>query len=85
MLQGLLRMTGFLILRIIYGKDSKRPQEFGIGVPLLLSVGFVFWLLSLMLLFAGSAAKDTLICIVFGVGFPLALVIWGILARKKAK
>lgn len=85
MLSGLLKMSGFFILKLIYGKDSKKIEKFGVGIPLLLSTGFVFWLLSLMFLFLESTAEDTLIALIFGIGYPLMLLIWGIVARINGK
>lgn len=83
MLAGLLKMSGFLILKLIYGKDSKKLEEFGLGIPMVLSLCFIFWLMSLLFLFIGAAAKDAWLCIVFGIGYPLVLLIWGMLVRTK--
>lgn len=82
MLAGLLKMSGFLILRIIYGKDSKKLEEFGFGIPMALSLGFIFWLMSLLFLSADMAAGDTWLCIVFAIGYPLGLLIWRMLVRR---
>lgn len=74
---------GYFILELIYGRYSKKLNEFGVGSQLLLSIGFVFWLLCLLFLFAGITVNDTWFCVLYGIGFPLALTIWGIIVRNK--
>lgn len=83
MLGALLKMSGFFILRLIYGKDSKRLEKFGVGIPLLLSLSFIFWLMSLLFLFSGVAAGDTWFCIVFAIAYPLGLLLWRVLVRRR--
>lgn len=85
MIAGLLKASGFLILKLIYGKDSKKLEEFGLGTPMMLSVCLMFWLMSLLLLFTGAATKETWLHIVFGIGYPLVLFVWGMIVRAKKK
>lgn len=81
MLAGLLKMSGFLILKLIYGKNIKKIEEIESALSIALSIGFVFWLISLLILCAGIAANDTWLCIAIVVGYPLILIIWCILVR----
>lgn len=84
MLKGLLMMTGIIIVRLIYGKDRK--VEGGLmSLALLLSAGFVFWVINLIMLIIGATADDYLLSMVYTVGFPLALIVWGIIVRIRGE
>ena len=83
MLKGLLMMSGHLILLLIYGKERIKDTEFGIGVVATISVAVVFWLLSVVFLLIGAAAKDTILCVVFAIAVPLAFILWAIAVRRK--
>ena len=83
MIGALLKMSGFLILRLIYGKNQKKIKEIGAGLPILLSIGFIFWLLCLLFLIAGITANDFMLCLIIGIGYPVALIVLGIVVRTK--
>ena len=50
---------------------------------ILLSLANIIWLMSLLFLVAGIAAKDTAICAVMAIGYPIAIAIWTVIERKK--
>lgn len=86
MLAGLLRVSGMLILRLVYGKkyDENHSEKF--GLMNLLSLVNIFWLMIVWFLVAGivANAKDTAICVIMAIGYPLAIAVWTIIERKKA-
>ena len=73
---------GVWIYRLVSGKKSDEVEITDLQ-PLLITLGFVAWVLCLILCVAGSAGADLWLSIAFIIGFPAALVIWGILARRK--
>ena len=83
MLSALLKMSGFMILRIVYGKEKWKKESEGIALPMVLSLFFIFWLLCLIFLFSGSAANDFWICLIYGIAFPVVILVWAINVRKK--
>lgn len=83
MLSALLRMSGFLILRLIYGKEKAETMSESLTLPMVLSLLFIFWLLCLLFLFSGTAANDFWLCLVYVIGYPVAILIWSILARRE--
>ena len=89
MLVGLLRISGVLVLRIVYGKhyEEKVDSSEGgmIGISLLLSLLNVMWLLCLMFWLSGTAEKDIIICIIGSIVYPVCIAIWAIIVRKKYK
>lgn len=82
MLSGLLKVSGMLVLRLVYGKKYAEKSSEKFGLMLLLSLANVFWLMSILLLFAGSAAKDTALCVIMAIGYPIAIVIWAVMVRR---
>lgn len=89
MLSGLLKMSGFLIMYLVYGKEEyhKRwdPSEFTIMIQCGLSFGVIIWLLCLLSLPIDMAIESKVFCIVYFAAFPLALVIWTIFVRRRAR
>lgn len=84
MLAGLLKVSGMLILRLVYGKKYAENHSEKFGLMILLSLANIFWLMSVLFLVAGIAAKDTAICAIMAIGYPLAIAIWTIIERKKS-
>lgn len=87
MFAGLLKMSGFLILMLIYGKKNKQKvnkivEDF-FFIPLALSFAFIMWFICLML--AGIDSGDQIGCIIYGITFPAALVVWAIIVRRKPR
>ena len=85
MLSALLKMSGFMILRLIYGKEKWKTMSESFVLPIVLSLFFIFWLLCLLFLFSGSAANDFWLCLIYGLGFPIAILVWAIIVRKNNK
>ncbi len=85
MLSALLKMSGFMILRLIYGKEKWEKMTGSSALPIVLSLLFVFWVLCLLFLFSGSAANDFWICLTYGLVFPIAILVWAIIVRKNNK
>ena len=79
---GLLRVIGFIILRIVYGKEKYKRMSERSGLAMFLSVIFAFWLLCLIFLIAGVAANDFWIVLLLVLAFPLTILMWAIIARK---
>lgn len=93
MIAGILKIAGFIIMRLVYGKDEfdkrwpcdpEAPKVL-VVVQCILSIAFVFWLLSLLFWIFGIAAKDTFICAVYSIAFPVFIVVWTIIVRKRGK
>lgn len=85
LLSGLLSMSGFLILRLIYGKEKAETMSERFRLHIVLSLFFVFWLLCLLFLFCGIAANDFVFCLIYVLGFPIAILVWAIIVRKNNK
>ena len=91
MLVGLLKMAGFGILVLVYGKEEyeKRwlstPKERTEFVQYLLSLAFFFWLVCSLSWIFGATANDTLFCAVFSLAFPVLIAVWAFIVRKRAK
>jgi len=89
MFLGLLKMSGFLILSLIYGKEKCKEKEESLGQELfvLLSVFlsglFAFWMICLVLLFSGAASNDFLFALITAIAFPVLIFIWAMIARKQ--
>lgn len=83
MLSGLLKVSGMLILRLVYGKKYAENHSEKFGLMILLSLANIFWLMSILFLVTGIAAKDTAICAVMAIGYPIAIAIWTVIERKK--
>ena len=83
MLAGFLKMSGMLVLRLVYGKKYGEKHSEKFGLMMLLSMANIFWLLSILFLAAGIAANDTILCVIMAIGYPVAIAIWTALERKK--
>ena len=85
MFGGLLSLSGFLILKLVYGKKSAELQnEYWFRyVSLLVSLGFIFWAMSVLFLIGGISSDDKWLCVGYGIAFPLTFIVWGIIERKK--
>lgn len=83
MLSALLKMSGFFILRLIYGKEKAEAMSEGLTLPMVLSLLFVFWLLCLLFLSSGTTANDFWLCLIYVIGYPVVLLVWSIIVRKK--
>ena len=83
MLSGLLKVSGMLVLKLVYGKKYVEKSSEKFGLMLFLSLANVFWLMSILFLFAGIAAKDTALCALMAIGYPIAIAIWTVWERKK--
>ncbi len=83
--------VGAFILRHIYGEKEytkrwiENEDALTIKTQKALTLGVVFWLICILILLCGVANKDTLVCLVFVVGFPVALIIWSICVRRRAE
>ena len=84
MLQGLLMMSGRLILMLVYGKEGFEKRKFGAFACIAMSAVVAFWLMGSALFFEGAAGNDTAICAVLAIGIPIAIAVWAIIARKNA-
>lgn len=82
MISGLLQVSGILVLRLVYGKRYYEKHSKKFGLARLLSIVNIFWLLSILFLIVGISAKDTALCLVLAVGYPLIIVIWALIERK---
>lgn len=80
MLSALLKMSGLLTLKIVYGKAYSQKATEKTWLTLLLSIANIFWLISILLLIPGGATGDT---ILMAVGYPVAITIWTIISRKQ--
>lgn len=83
MLSGFLKASGWLILKVVYGKKFAEKASDSVGLMILLSLANVFWLLCILFLATGISANDTVFCIVAAVVYPVAITIWAFFARKK--
>ena len=83
MLAGLLKVSGMLVLRLVYGKKYAEKHSEKFGLMILLSLANIFWLLSVLFLVAGITASDAVICAIMAIGYPVAIAIWTVLERKK--
>ena len=83
MLAGFLKVSGMLVLRLVYGKKYAEKHSEKFGLMILLSLANIFWLLSVLFLVAGIAANDTVICAIMAIGYLVAIAIWTVLERKK--
>lgn len=91
MLKGLFFLLGYLMVHLGYGQEAmetRKKLEVNKG-DFLLSASFtiilIFWLLSLLLLSNGSAAKDTLWCMIMAISTPIVFLLWIFYARKSGK
>lgn len=86
MITGFLKVSGMLILKIVYGKNFKSKiaaSENGMtGIMILLSVVNIIWLMSLLFWISGIAAGDTVLCIIVSFAYPVAIIVWSVIARK---
>ena len=83
MLKGLLKVSGMLVLKLVYGSQYEEKAYDRIWLMLLLSMVNIFWLLCILFLIAGIAAKDTVLCAVFVITYPVIIAIWSAVERKK--
>ena len=87
MIQGLLKLTGMLVLKIVYGKHYKEEvaDKWQKRLPLMLflSAMTIFWLVCVALLCSGNAGKDTLYIALAVLAYPCAIAVWTIRVRKK--
>ncbi len=86
MLSALLKISGVLIIKLIYGKNSQKKLE-GIGpvIPLILSGCTCFWFICLILLISFDFSADSIPGIVICTLYPAALIIWAIIVRRPPK
>ena len=95
MLQGIFKVLflalGRGLIHLGYGKkamDARKRMELNgadIFLALLFSFGIIGWLVCLILVISGAAAKDTLLCIIIAIAIPVLYILWCIHARKKGK
>lgn len=83
MLSGLLKASGMLILRLVYGKKYSEKVSEKIGLMMLLSIANIFWLMSILFLATGIAANDTALCVIMLIVYPVAIASWTVIERKK--
>ena len=83
MLGGFLKISGILVLRLVYGKKYGKEHAEKFSLMMLLSLANCFWFLSVLFLIAGISADDTIICAVMAIGYPIAIATWTTLERKK--
>lgn len=84
MLKILVFLTGAWIYRLISGKKSDEVQLTD-WQPLLITMSFLVWILSLLycVVGIGNDVENIWIPIVFAIGIPALFVTWGIFARRK--
>ena len=91
MLRVLFLAIGLGLIHLGYGKKAmdarKRMEANGADtfLALLFSFGIIGWLVCLILLISGAAAKDTLLCVIITVAIPALCILWCVYARKKGK
>ena len=84
MIGGLLRVSGLLILLIVYGK-KKVIEHRSLMAELSLSFANIMWLMCFAFWIGGIASNDTVFCAIVTIGYPIAIVIWTVIARIKQK
>ena len=84
MLSGLLKASGILILRFVYGKYYD-PEKQSLGKALLFSAINCFWLLSLLFVFTASNWYTLVGYLLFIIGYPTALFVWRYKVKKAHK
>ena len=82
MIEGLLKASGILVFRLVYGKYYA-PEDHSLGLMLLLSVVNCAWLMALLFSWMMSKWYQLLPCILFIVGYPALLVLWRVKVQKK--
>ncbi len=82
MLGGLLKVSGLLILKLVYGKSFDEENS-STMIMLLLSMANVFWLLSILFCLAGKSLTTIAFAAFIAIGYPIAIAIWAINERKK--
>lgn len=83
MLSGLLKMSGALILRIVYGKKYTEQYKEKVPLMLFLSALNIFWLMAFGILVSGNAGDDVVLCAVLVAAYPIAITVWHIIERRK--
>ena len=83
MLSGMLKASGILILRLVYGKEYSEKASRKIGLMMLLSIANILWLMSVLFLAAGSASNGTALCVIMMIVYPVAIASWTVIERKK--
>ena len=76
-------MIGIVFAKLGYGKKADKHNCIVIGS--IFSLMIIFWILSLVFLIEGSAAHDTVFCIVYVILVPLVLAAWFFYARCSSK
>ena len=87
MIQGLLKFTGLLVLKIVYGKryQEEVTDKWKKRLPLMLFLSTIniFWLLGIIALCSGNIGKDTLYVALAVLIYPCAIAAWAVRVRKK--
>ncbi len=76
---------GGLFLLLIYGNKVPEKIERSLGLKVLITAVFAFWLPSIIHIFERSPRRVELLVWVIGIGFPAAITIWTVIARIKNK
>lgn len=84
MLSALLKVSGMLILKLVYGKSFSERGSKKTGLMLLLSTANIMWLICVLFLVAGNTANATALCVIMAVVYPVVIAVWAVLERKKA-
>ena len=85
MLSGILKLSGLLILRIVYGKEYSEEYSQKTSLVIFLSLVNCLWLLCSLFLIAGMAVNDTVFCAIIAIGYPVAIIVWAVMTRKKQR
>ncbi|MBR5422823.1 MAG: hypothetical protein IK108_02325 [Clostridia bacterium] len=81
MLTGLLKASGILILRFVYGKYYD-PEKQSLGKALLLSAINCFWIMTALFLITASTWYILLAYLLFLIGYPTVLIVWRYKVKK---
>ena len=79
----MLKLSGLFLLKLVYGKKFEENCREKMGLTGLLSIANIFWLLSILFLALDMAAKDADLCKFMAVVYPVVIVIWSVIERKR--
>ena len=83
MIGGLLKVSGMLILKLVYGKKFEEKASEKFILMIFLSLINIVWLFAFMLFVSGTAANDTVTCAILTFAYPIIIAVWAVIERKK--
>lgn len=78
----MLRISGILILLIVYRKDRSKIKDIPNCIAVILSLLTYFWVLCFLGLFV---AGNILLPLIMVFGYPAAIAAWAIIVRKEQR